>query len=287
MDAPICLPPLPQQTASSFIIPPDACDTHAHVVSPDMARFPFVAVRSYTPPPASEENYLRMLSEQGMSRGVLVQISVYGTDNRYMIDVLRQHKDRLRGVAVVSADITDKELSSMHEAGVRGVRINVLFKGGIGFQDMERIAYKIKDLGWHMQFLLDARQLPDLMPRMTKLPVPGVVDHMGHMPVMEGLQSKGYQALRHMQQEYGWWVKLSGAYRISDDFDAYRDVKSWAQGLVEAAPDRVLWGSDWPHVHIPRMVDTGRLRNQLVDWVSDAQLRERILVINPANLYEF
>ncbi len=287
MDAPTCLPPIQDQEPSCFDLPYGSCDSHAHVISPDTSRFPLVAERSYTPVPAAENNYLQMLQAQGMTRGVLVQISVYGTDNRYMLDVLRRHPDRLRGVAVVGPDVREAELESMHEAGVRGVRINVLFKGGMGFGDMERIAHKIKYLGWHMQFLMDARQLVDLMPQFKKLPVPGVVDHMGHMPVAEGLHSKGYQALLHMLQDYGWWVKLSGAYRISEDFDAYRDVVPWAQGLASAAPSHTVWGSDWPHVHIDRMVDTGKLRNQLAAWAPDESLREKILVTNPARLYGF
>ncbi|KAA0892857.1 amidohydrolase [Pusillimonas sp. ANT_WB101] len=283
----LCLPPLIDQEPPAFDIPWGSCDTHAHVVSANSKHFPFVPERSYTPPPAPETAYLQMLKAQGMTRGVLVQISVYGTDNRYMLDVLKRNREKLRGVAVVSPDISDAELVAMHEAGVRGVRINVLFKGGVGFKDMTRIAHRIKDMGWHMQFLMDVRQLPELLPHMEKLPVPGVFDHMGHMPVTEGQSSKGYQALRYMLQEHGWWVKLSGAYRISNNIYTSNDLTSWAQSLVNAAPDQTLWGSDWPHVHIARMVDTGKLRNQLPIWVTDTAVREKILVTNPEKLYGF
>lgn len=284
---PLCLGPLPIVAASHFPIPPGACDTHAHVVASDNPAYPLVPERSYTPPPASEASYLAMLNATGMTRGVLVQISVHGTDNRYLLEVLRRHPQRLRGVGVVDPSVSDLELEAMHAAGVRGLRINVLFGGGIGFDAMEPLAHRCAELGWHMQFLLDARQLPDLLPRMRRLPVTGVIDHMGHMPVADGTDSPGFQALRHLVRDHGWWVKLSGAYRISERYDDFDDVTPWARALIDAAPDRMLWGSDWPHVHIPRMVNTGRLRNQLADWAPDAELRQRILVSNPERLYGF
>jgi len=286
-EPPLCLAPLPDMDAATFDIPAGACDTHAHVVATDAIAYPQVPERSYTPPPAPESAYLAMLKQTGMSRGVLVQISVYGTDNRYMLEVLRRHPDQLRGIGVVAPTVTDAELEAMHAAGVRGLRINVLFGGGIGFDAMETLAHRIADFGWHMQFLMDARQLPELMPRMRKLPVPGVVDHMGHMPVAEGIHSAGFQALQHLVRDHGWWVKLSGAYRISERFDDFSDVVPWAQALIDTAPDRMLWGSDWPHVHLTRMVNTGRLRNQLALWAPDADVRHRILVSNPERLYGF
>src|SRR5674476_709553 len=176
----LCQPPFSEYDDATYSLPPGACDTHAHVVS-SSASYSFVNERSYTPPPAPEQEYIRMLGGTGMSRGVLVQISVYGTDNRYMLSVLRKHPVRLRGVAVVDSNIDDAELSTMHKQGVRGVRLNVLFGGGIGFDALETIAAKVAQFGWHLQLLLDARDLPELLPRLTRLPVPVVIDHMGHM----------------------------------------------------------------------------------------------------------
>ncbi|MCP1633090.1 amidohydrolase family protein [Kerstersia gyiorum] len=284
--AALCRAPLAQFEAPAFDVPPGAVDTHAHVVA-DSDAYPMVANRSYTPPPAPEQKYLAMLDNNHMSHGVLIQISVYGTDNRYMLEVLRRNPQRLRGIAVVDADISDCELLAMHEAGVRGLRINVLFGGGIGFEAMERLAARIAPLGWHMQFLMDVRDLPELMPRMTRLPVPGVIDHMGHAPVSMGLDAPGYQAMRSLVADHGFWVKLSGAYRISDDFEAFRDVQPLAQSLIELAPDRMVWGSDWPHVAREQMPDTGKLLNLLPQWAPDATTRRRILVDNPARLYGF
>lgn len=284
--APLCAPAQDSIEPPAFDVPFGAVDTHAHVISSHPA-YPMVAGRSYTPPPAPEHQYLAMLDALRMTYGVLVQISVYGTDNRYLVEVLQRHPGRLRGIAVVSPDISDRELEALHEAGVRGLRINVLFGGGIGFAAMEQLAQRIKHLGWHMQFLMDVRDLPELMPRMAKLPVPGVVDHLGHMPVAEGLDAPGFTALRRLVADHGYWVKLSGAYRISDRFQTFDDVAPFAQTLIEDAPDRMVWGSDWPHVSQSRTPDTGRLLNLLAQWAPDPQMRQRILVSNPARLYGF
>jgi len=284
--APPCAPAHEEISAPCFEVPFGAVDTHAHVISLDPT-YPMVADRSYTPPPAPEHRYLAMLDALGMTYGVLVQISVYGTDNRCMLDVLRRHPSRLRGIAVVSPDITDRELETLHDAGVRGLRINVLFGGGIGFDAMEKLAHRIKHLGWHMQFLMNVRDLPELMPRMANLPVPGVIDHLGHMPVAAGLAAPGFVALRRLVVDHGYWFKLSGAYRISDRFQTFEDVTPFAQTLIGDAPDRMLWGSDWPHVSQSRTPDTGRLFNRLPEWAPSPETRHCILVANPARLYGF
>ena len=284
--APLCLPPSPSVAAASFPMPALACDTHCHVISESDA-YPMAASRSYTPPPAPEAEYLAMLAATGCTRGVLVQISVYGTDNRYMLEVLGRNPN-LRGVAVVGPEVTARELEAMHAGGVRGLRINVSFPGsGLNFDAMEVLARRIAPMGWHMQFLCDGRDLPELLPRMRRLPCPGVIDHMGHMPVALGLQHPAFRAMFELVEAHGWWVKLSGAYRVCDDYDGFKAVTPVAQALIAAAPDRMVWGSDWPHVAMARIPDTGKLRNLLLDWAPDAATRDRILVDNPARLYGF
>jgi 2-pyrone-4,6-dicarboxylate lactonase len=285
-DQTLCLGPDVEVVPSQFDVPRGACDTHAHVIG-DGVQYLYVANRGYTPQPASEASYLSMLQDNGMDRGVLVQVSVHGTDNRYMLEVLGRHPDKLRGVGVVSGDVTDRELEIMHAVGVRGLRLNVLFSGGVGFEALETLASRIAGLDWHLQFLMDVRHLPDLMPRLKKLPVPCVFDHMGHMPVAEGIDHPGFQALLHGVKEYGWWAKLSGAYRISDQFDDYADVIPLAQTLIEASPDRMVWGSDWPHVAITRIPNTGKMRNLLATWAPEPDVRHKILVTNPQALYDF
>jgi 2-pyrone-4,6-dicarboxylate lactonase len=284
---PNCLAPDPVHRRPGWTVPPGACDTHAHVIGPP-DRFPYVENRSYTPPEASPGAYLGMLDALGLDRGVLVQVSVHGTDNRCLEEVLRAHPDRLRGVAVVAPDVPDGALEDLAAAGVRGLRLNVLFGGGVGFDALETLASRIAGLGWHLQFLLDARELPALAPRLERLPVSFVVDHMGHMPTAAGLDHPGFQTLLRLVRDGRCWVKLSGTYRISSAGPPFTDTIPFARALVDAAPDRMVWGSDWPHVAMDTyMPNTGDLLDLLATWVPDEAVRRRILVDNPARLYGF
>ena len=287
LEPPACQGPNPVVDPPSFAVPAHACDTQAHVIGP-AARFPMVANRSYTPPAAPEAAYLGMLDSLGMARGVLVQISVYGTDNRCMIESLKAHPDRLRGIAVVAPDVGDGELEALHAAGVRGIRINVLFGGGVAIDEMERLAARVAPLGWHIQLLIDARNLPELGPRIMKLPVEVVIDHMGHMPVSAGVAHPGFRWMLRLLGEGRAWTKLSGAYRISQAGAPFHDTLDFAQALVAAAPERCVWGSDWPHVSVEGpMFNTGALLDLLPLWVPEEAVRNRILVDNPARLYGF
>ena len=286
-ELPSCAAPQLPVRPPSFDLPPGACDTHAHVISPDRQRYPLVADRSYTPWPAPEQAYLHMLQALGMQRGVLIQPSVYGTDNRYMLEVIERHPSVLRGVAVIDDQITDQELEHMHAVGVRGIRFNVLFRGGGDIQLMERLASKVGPLGWHIQFLIDVRDLPELQARMIRLPCPVVIDHMGHFPAHLGTREPGFALLRRNVEEHGWWVKLSGIYRLSERAPDYADADSLACALLEASEERMLWGSDWPHVALEQAPDTCSLLERLPRWIPSERLRERILVDNPAALYDF
>lgn len=284
---PRCPAPLLPVTPPSFKLPTGSCDTHAHVISENQERYPFVTGRSYTPAPAPEETYLNVLRDMGMQRGVLVQPSIYGTDNRYMLEVLQRNRALLRGVAVVDDQVCDKELESMHASGVRGVRINVLFRGGVNLDLMERLAGRIAELGWHMQFLMDVRGLEEVHARMVKLPCPVVIDHLGHFPARLGVKEPGFDLLRRSVTSHGWWVKLSGIYRLSESPPDYADTDALAHSLLEVAPKQMLWGSDWPHVALKLPPDTGSLLDRLAVWAPCEQLRQRILVDNPATLYDF
>jgi len=268
-------------------LPPGACDAHAHVISADARTFPLVQDRSYTPEPAPAEAYLAMLRDTGMSRGVLVQVSIYGTDNRYLLQTLKENPGDLRGVVVVNADVSDDTLAQMHHTGVRGVRINVLFGGGIQLDAMEALAAKIAPLGWHLQLLIDARDLPELMPRIICLPVPVVIDHLGHSPARLGTRHPGFRALLDLVSHHNGWVKLSGVYRI-DIPPAYSAARQCATKLLEAAPGRVVYGSDWPHVAVSGPApDTRKLSGLLADWVGDENVLRHVFVSNPESLYDF
>ena len=283
---PFCQGPQPFVRAPSFAIPKGACDTHAHVIGGD--RFPMVSNRSYTPPAAPEAAYLGMLDALETDRGVVIQVSVYGADNSCMVETLRAHPERLRGVAVVAPDVGDAELEELAAAGVRGVRINALFGGGVAIGELERLAARIAPLGWHVQLLIDARTLPELAPAIERLPVEIVFDHMGHIPVEAGTGHPGFRRLVGLLREGRAWVKLSGAYRISAAGAPFHDTTPFARALVEAAPERCVWGSDWPHVAVSGpMFNTADLLDLLEVWVPEESVRRDILVTNPARLYGF
>ena len=278
-------PPVEQGPPTTFAMPAGAIDTHCHVIGAP-PEYPLVAERSYTPPPATADAYLAMLDAVGFAKGVLIQVSVHGTDNRLLHETLAAHPDRLRGVGVMTADLPERAYLEAHEAGVRGLRLNDLYGGGVGFDELERFDALACEMGWHLQFLLDARNLVRLAPRIAKLRSPWVVDHMGHMPYAAGIDHPGFQTLVQLVAD-GGWVKISDAFRMSELPD-YRDSMPFAQALVAAAPDRCLWGSDWPHVAQWRPMPTiSGLLDLLAQWVPDEALRSRILVDNPARFYGF
>ncbi|SFL23629.1 amidohydrolase family protein [Methylobacterium pseudosasicola] len=269
-----------------YRVPEGAVDTHAHVIGLPPA-YPLVADRSYTPPAAPADRYLAMLDATGMANGVLVQVSVHGTDNRLMVETLRANRQRLRGIAVIPLGLPDAQLAALKEAGVVGLRLNVLFGGGIGLDAVEAYGALAREMGWHLQFLLDARDLPPIATRLSRLAVPLVFDHMGHMPASAGVEHPGFQALLGLVRD-GNWVKLSGAFRDSVAGPPYADTIPFARALNDAAPERCVWGSDWPHVAAwdgpPRLAD---LLDLMAEWVPDADRRRQLFVDNPRRLYGF
>lgn len=281
-----CPGPFSSLSHPNFVVPAFACDTHAHVIAEDTARYPFTSNRNYTPPPAPEKAYLAMLDALGIQRGVLVQPSIYGTDNRYMREVLARHTDRLRGVAVIDAQVSTAELEQMHTEGVRGVRINALFRGGVALDSMEQIAARIAPFGWHMQFLIDVTHGVELLPRIARLGCEVVIDHMGYLTPSTHI-SDALKALEKYVAEKGWWVKLSGAYRLVRKLEDMRQVTPIAQALIRANPHRMVWGSDWPHVAVREMPNTTDLLSMLAEWAPDDMIRQHILVQNPEMLYGF
>lgn len=287
LEPPPCQGPDPHPRAPHFRPPPGSCDTHAHVIgSPE--RYPFTPRRSYTPPPAPEEAYFAMHDALGIERGVLVQVSVHGTDNRLLVETLRRHPQRLRGIAVVAPDISEADLDVLDAAGVRGLRCNELFGGGIGLEAMETLAKRIAHRGWHLQLLIDGPRLLSASARLARLPVPFVVDHMGYIPAANGVGDPGFQELCKLLKEADCWVKISGANRISTQPVPYRDTIPLARTLVATRAERLVWGSDWPHVAIEGPIaNDGTLLDLLAEWVPDEATRNRILVDNPAALYGF
>lgn len=268
-------------------MPQGACDCHAHVIGPS-EKFPYVDARSYTPPTASLEAYKRLHQVLGIQRAVIVQPSVHGTDNRVTLEAIAGYGEAARGVAVVNETVSEAELVALHEGGIRGLRLNVLFGGGVGLHALEPLAARIADLGWHIQLLLDASHMVELAPRIRKLPVPVVVDHMGHMNVDKGLEHPGFVALCALVREGLCWIKLSGNYRLSTARPHYEDVIPYARTLIEAAPEHMIWGTDWPHPALyAAMPNDGDLLDALDDYAPGVDEKRAILVDNPARLYGF
>ncbi|HUQ77054.1 MAG TPA: amidohydrolase family protein [Burkholderiales bacterium] len=268
-----------------------ACDCHAHVCGPE-SRYPYAANRLYTPEDALPAEYRRMLDSLGMERGVLVQPSIYGTDNRAMLDALGQDRARLRGVAVVPYNIHARELDDLHQAGVRGVRQNIVDlkdgKGELPLDELRKLAIKIAPLGWHVEFLMHVNEFPQLDRQLADFPVPVVFGHLGYVPAAKGTAEPGFQALLRLMKDGKAWVKLTAPYRLTMSAMPYADTDKFAKALVQAAPERLLWGTDWPHVFIKTaMPEDPKLLGLLEHWVPDERTRRRILVDNPAALYGF
>lgn len=273
------------RAARRFSVPAGAVDTHCHVIGSE-ARYGFIASRSYTPPPAPAESYIAMLDATGMTFGVLVQVSVHGTDNRLLLETLDAHPHRLRGIAVAPPDLSAATWQMMADHGIKGLRINTLFGGGVGFEHLDRYEAVCAEHGWHLQFLTDVRHLGASANRIGRLRVPYVIDHMGHFPVDDDPKGRGFDTMLGLLRD-GGWVKLSGAYRLQPE-PPYAGTTRLARALVEAAPDRCVWGSDWPHVaHWTTMPNVGDLLDLLVDWVPDPVVRNRILTVNADRLYGF
>ena len=291
-DAP-CPPP---REASAPKIPTTqgACDTHCHVFGP-ATRFPYAADRSYTPPDQPLEKYLAMLDTLGMARGALVQGSAHGHDNSAMLDALEREPKRLRGVAVADADTPPAELRRWHANGVRGLRFNHYFRdgklhyrGGVPLDAARTLAPVMKELGWHAQLWIDVKDLPGTIPILKEIGLPVVIDHMGRTDARLGTSAPGFQSLLRLLGEGGCWVKLSGAHRVSHVAPDYPDARAFHEALVAANPERLVWGSDWPHPRMEgEMPDAGHLLDLFNEWTLDAEIGERILVANPARLYDF
>lgn len=290
-EAPLCAAPDAHPRKPRVQMPSNACDAHAHICGP-IARAPYSERRVYTPPDALLPAYRHMLDTLGVQRMVLIQPSVYGSDNGVMLDAMRDIGQSARGVAVVDDDVPDAELKRLHEAGVRGVRINVVDvaedKGVIPMAALAALANRIKPFGWHVELLMHADEFPDLDRVFADFPVDIVLGHLGYMKTDKGLEQPGFQALLRLMKRGTAWVKLTGPYRISTRTLPHADTVPFAHALIAAAPERVIWGTDWPHVMVKgAMPNDGDLADLLLEWVPDAGVREQVLVTNPAQLYGF
>ena len=285
-----------------FAVPPGSCDCHVHLFGP-FERYPLAKPRLYTPASALMSDLLSMLDRAGIARAVLVQPSAYAVDNRCQLDAYAAHPDRFRVVAVIDPIGDPRELEAMNARGVRGVRLNLASSGGRSGAEtarlVEALAARIAPLDWHLQLFVRIGIVEDIAPLVMRLPVDVVFDHMGLPDAARGPAQGGFTALLKLAESGRAWVKLSGPYRVGSDDYGNAQVAALARALVAANPERMVWGSDWPHIgkHAHsvggepgpveyRPLDYGRLLSALAEWISPDDLT-RILVHNAATLYGF
>jgi predicted TIM-barrel fold metal-dependent hydrolase len=271
----------------AFILPRGTCDTHVHIWGP-FDRFPLAKGAAYTPPERTSDDLVALHERLGVDRAVIVQTTVYKSDNRAMLDGIAQSNGRWRGVALIDESFDDAAFRALHEGGVRGVRFGfVKHLGGVpDLALVRRTAARIAPMGWHLVLHLDAGNIPEFLDFFGEFSLPVVVDHMGRVPVRDGLDQTPFRLLLELLKRPNWWVKVSGAERISETGPPFADAIPFAQRLIAAAPDRVLWGTDWPHPNVRWEPDEADLVDLLPRFAGAAAL-QRVLVDNPARLYGF
>ena len=280
-------PPDPNPVKPKYSPPPNACDGHCHIFGP-AKRFPFAKDRTYEPPDSPKEKLAALHQHLGLSRAVLVQASCHGTDNSAMLDAIKSSKGAWRGVAMVAKSVTQSELQRLHAGGVRGVRYNFVkhLGGSPELGTVETMVTRIEPFGWHLQLHLDADNISELREFLSKLKIPFIIDHMGRVAARNGVGQPAFrQLLELMKDNPRAWVKISGPERISASGKPFHDAIPFAQALVKAAPDRVLWGTDFPHPNVKVMPNDGELVDLFAATVADDATRKKILVDNPTKLY--
>ncbi len=284
-----CQPPVRDTRRPATTLPWGACDAHCHVFGP-AARYPYHSGRSYTPPDAPFADLAGLHDVLGLDRAVIVQATCHGTDNRAMLDAIAAAPERYRGVAMVDERFTDRDYEALHRGGVRGVRMSFArhLSGPPDFTRVRALADRIRPLGWHLVLYLEAVDVVENAAEIERLGLPVVIDHLARVKVAEGLGQASFRRLLQFLAEGDFWVKISCAERLSAAGPPYEDVVPFAQAVIEAAPDRVLWGTDWPHPNIAGpMPNDGDLVDMLPRYAPDPGLLRRIVVDNPARLYGF
>lgn len=283
------LPFHPNPSKPAFDVPPGSVDAHCHVFGPG-DRFPYSPTRKYTPCDAPKEKLWALRDFLGFERNVIVQASCHGTDNAALVDALETSAGKARGIAVVSRDVGTADLQAMHAAGVRGVRFNFVKRlvDALPRDALLEVAAKIVPLGWHIVIYFEAQDLPELYGFFTSLPTTVVVDHMGRPDVTKDPGGDEFGLfVKLMAENDNFWTKVSCPERLSKSGPLrYDDVVPFAKYLVDAFPDRVLWGTDWPHPNMKsHMPDDGKLVDFIPRIAATAKLQRKLLVDNPMRLY--
>ena len=279
----------PKPRKPQFKPPPLACDAHCHIFGPG-AKFPYAPDAPYLPPDAPFEALQSLHRKLGLERAVIVHASCHGSDMRVTLDAIARSKGAYRGTAIIDESSTEKDFQKMHDGGIRGVRFNfVKHLGGrpeMGF--FNKTVERVRAMGWHLILHLDAADLIELQDLFKRIPVPMVIDHMGRVKAAGGLEQEPFKVLLASLKNENMWVKVCGAERVSSMGPPFTDAIAFARALIAAAPERILWGTDWPHPNVgAHMPNDGDLVDLFARMVPDAGNRKRILVDNPARLYGF
>jgi predicted TIM-barrel fold metal-dependent hydrolase len=284
---PTCKGPDPDTRTPRYRPPPGACDAHCHVFGPGDV-FPYAPDRAYTPPDAPFEALQKLHRILGLERAVIVHASCHGSDMAVTLDGIARSGGSMRGVCVVDPEVTKKDFARLHEGGMRGVRFNFVKHLG-GMPDMaffQRVLAQVEPLGWHVVLHLDAQDIVPLAPVISAIRIPFVIDHMARVKAKDGVDQPAFAQLQELMKNPLAWVKICGMERISSTGAPFRDALPFARALAEQAPDRVLWGTDWPHPNIAGdMPNDGDLLDLLAEAVPDEAARKRVLVDNPTRLY--
>ncbi|MEQ5838956.1 amidohydrolase family protein [Paraburkholderia acidicola] len=272
----------------AFAMPAHACDAHMHVFGP-LDPYPCVAHPHYTLPDGALVHYLKLMDVLALERFVIVQPSFYGTDNRCLLDTLQVAGPGARGVVMIEEDTDDATLARFHEAGVRAVRLDLFARSGQPTAEIQhyisRMARRCAGLGWHLQFYAPGWVVRNLIPFLGDVETDFVIDHMGYMLEEDGLTAADFERLLALLKTGSCWLKLSAPYRIAKH-RGYDAVAPMARGIIEAAPHKVIWGSDWPHIPDSTR-DSGELLNLLGAWTADPAVHKMILADNPARLFDY
>ena len=269
--------------------PAGACDCHMHFYGPE-DRYPLAPTAPFPPPPASVEDYRRVQERLGLERVIVVQPSAYGKDNRCTMDAVAELGEAARAVVVVDTSATDDELNRLTRDGARGIRFHMLAGGVLPWDILDEMAARVHDFGWHVQLQFDGRELPERMAALERLPGTLVIDHTGKFLEPVPPDHEAFRCLLRLVETGRVWVKLSAPYETSKvGSPRYDDVGALARELVKAAPERMLWATNWPHTGQTgaRYPDDATLLDLLLHWADDDATRQRILSDNPAALYGF